>query len=341
MIVRQSQLNANRRRRACDLGGGHEPAERPLAEKTVLNCYDLIDRIFPECGLLDFTDGIYYGDPSVSYEQAQQNQFSWLLDQVHCTSGSRLLDIGCGNGTLLEAARRRGAEAIGITVSPQQAERCRRNGLNVRLINYRDLDESWNGQFDCLIANGSIEHFVQPRDAALGWQDTIYRELFEICHRVLDPRSPSRRFATTVIHFDRFRPKRADWMRGPLSFTAFSDHFHFALLAKGMGGYYPFQGQLERCAAPYFKLIEEVDGTEDYHWTSEEWLRRVRRCFVHWKTAPRLVARLLPYMLRHPRHSALGLSLLFTASWQWQFRGQQPPMELLRQVWQTKPSPRR
>jgi len=301
---------------------------------TVVDCYDFLDRLFPVCGLTDLTDGMYFGDPSVSYEQAQRNQIDWLLDQVQCTAGSRLLDIGCGYGRLLKAARQRGATAVGITVSPQQVVSCRQRGLDVRLLNYRKLDESWSGRFDGIVANGSMEHFVQPSDAVLGDQDTIYRQMFEICHRLLDPTSPSGRIAATVIHFDRFRPDPSDLLKAPYRFSPLSDRFHLALLERVMGGCYPAGDQLARSAQPHFSLVEQMDGTEDYRWTSEEWLRRVRRSFLDWKTAPELFQRLVPCLLRRPVHTAFAMSSLFTASWQWQFRGANPPTRLLRFVWQ-------
>jgi cyclopropane fatty-acyl-phospholipid synthase-like methyltransferase len=124
------------------------------SEPTVVNCYDFFDRLIP-AGMTDLTDGIYHGDESLSYEEAQDNQVNWLLDQVGCTEGSRILDIGCGKGRLLAAAERRGAKAIGITISPQQVDYCRRvRGLDVRLLNYRELGEEWNGRFDGIVANG-------------------------------------------------------------------------------------------------------------------------------------------------------------------------------------------
>src|SRR5712691_9636560 len=91
------------------------------ASCTVIQCYDFLDRFLPECGLWDLTEGLY-ADPSTPYEQAQRKKIEWLLDQVHCQRGSRILDMGCGNGRLLEIAGERGAEAIGITVSRLQVE---------------------------------------------------------------------------------------------------------------------------------------------------------------------------------------------------------------------------
>lgn len=67
-----------------------------MTEKTVVNCCDFFGRIWPECSLFDLTDGMYLGNPDTSYKQAQENQINWLLDQVGCKDGSRILDIGCG-----------------------------------------------------------------------------------------------------------------------------------------------------------------------------------------------------------------------------------------------------
>jgi len=305
----------------------------------VVDCYEFFDRIFPECGLLDLTDGMYGGDSSLPHETAQRNQIEWLLDAVKCEKGTRILDIGCGYGTLLAAAERRGAVAVGITISPSQARHCRRNGLAVSVADYREVDDGSFGSFDAIIANGSIEHFVQPADVIEGRADTIYRELFKLCFDLLDPRSPAAAVATTVIHFHRFHPRPRDLLRHPLAFIPFSDNFHAAILERCMGGVYPFEGQLEHGAEPYFRLVTEVDGTEDYRMTSEEWLRRIRRCFVHRRTGPRVLRRLLPFVARHPGQSLSGLSLLFTASWQWQFRGEPPKTRLLRQVWERRSRP--
>ena len=102
--------------------------------RTVIECYDFLDRFLPECGIWDLTDGLYHGDPRTSHEQAQQKQVEWLLDQVRCQRGSRLLEIGCGNGRLLRAAGARGVEAIGVNVSRLQVEHCRAHGLDARLM---------------------------------------------------------------------------------------------------------------------------------------------------------------------------------------------------------------
>lgn len=301
--------------------------------QTVVTCYSAVDRFFPACGLLDLTEGIYGGDPQTPYEQAQANQRHYLLQQVRCESGQRVLDLGCGYGTLLERIRQQGARGVGITVSPEQAKRCHDQRLDVHLLDHRAIPGAWEHTFDGVIANGSIEHFVRPADAATGKADGVYRHLFQAIHRLIDPKSPARRLVTTTIHAVRTPEDPLALLRSPLAYRWGSDDFHWAVLERGWGGYYPEIGQLQRCAKPYFDLIEEADGTEDYLLTSEEWTRRVRRALV----SPRVVGiafRSLAVLLRSPRQLlTLLLALLVSDSWSWQFRPPDKPTRLLRQTW--------
>ena len=46
----------------------------PSRQRTTINCYTFFDKVFPECGLLDYTEGMYHGDPTTPYEAAQRNQ---------------------------------------------------------------------------------------------------------------------------------------------------------------------------------------------------------------------------------------------------------------------------
>lgn len=297
---------------------------------TTVDCYDFWDRIFRRAGVLDYTEGFYDGNPTLSYEQAQHNQITYLLDAVDCRPGARILDIGCGNGALLDEVRRRGATGTGVTISPDQVRFCIERGLDVHLLDYRAIPESWNGRFDAVVANGPIEHFVQPGDALAGRADAIYHEFFAICHRVIDPQSANRKLVNTTIHFDRFNIAPHDAMRSPWSFPWFSDQFHYALLVRGFGGYYPTVGQFARCAPPFFNLVSERNATYDYHLTSEEWLRHGKRSLLsigQW-------GRLLPFAARHPIHAATMLFLLLgSQSWNWQFRTAEPPMTHLWQTW--------
>ncbi|MBN9521873.1 class I SAM-dependent methyltransferase [bacterium] len=127
---------------------------------TIVACYSVYDDFFPALGFTDLTDGMYEGDAGRPYEAAQARQAEVLPDRAGVAAGARLLDIGCGYGRILRAAGARGAAACGITVSPEQVRRGVRAGLNVRLADYRHLGPEWDGRFDAVIANGSLEHFV-------------------------------------------------------------------------------------------------------------------------------------------------------------------------------------
>lgn len=300
---------------------------------TVRTAYDCLDAILTTCGIRDLTDGMY-ADETTGYEAAQQAQRQWLLDEVGCQAGSRLLDVGCGYGTLLEDARQRGAETMGITLSPKQAAYCRKRGLLVLVCDYRCLPDGLRHNFDCLVANGSAEHFVQPDDAAAGRQDAIYQEFFRICRDLLNPSSSARRLATTIIHFDRVRPEPLDLLKPPGSWQRDSDEYHMAILESTLGGYLPAEGQLERCALSNFTLVKALDGTADYRRTSEDWLKIIRRSFRQPLRFGIIMSKLLPSIVISPRRVRLTLELLKTESWQWQFRGEHPPVKLWRQVWQ-------
>lgn len=294
-------------------------------------CYTLVHAA-EAAGIRDLADGEFRpGDTTL--EEGIERQLQYLLDQVGCRkSGFRLLEIGCGYGHLLRLAQARGAQAVGVNISPEQVRFCTDRGLRVFCCNYRDLLEAvnWHGQFDGVIANGSLEHWVQPEDVRAGRMDAIYRESFEIAHRLLDPAVGDARYVTTAIHVTReVRPEflLTPWQRHPRG----TDRRHYSLLHHWMGGYYPVAGQLEACARPYFHLEAEADGTLGYKIANDYRMARMRRSL--W-TNPKVVWRIARALARHPRVTGTMLECYFVEqSWDWQFRGADPPMRLLRHTW--------
>jgi cyclopropane fatty-acyl-phospholipid synthase-like methyltransferase len=303
--------------------------------------------VAPACGVTDLTDGKYIDDRNdrAAYLAAQERQAEYLLDQVHCGPGTRLLDIGCGYGRILEHAERRGARAVGITISPPQVAADRARGLDVRELNYGNIfcdsnvpappfddgDQQWDHAFDAIVANGSIEHFVQATDSAVGRADEMYEELFAICRRLL---VDDGRFVTTAIHCkEAGQFDAAEIARGHRAHQGGSAKYQYAMLVDLFGGWYPEPGQLERCAAPYFDLVAEEDGTHDYHLTSEYWLRQFQRSLL---TNPRVWWAIVRQLALRPRAAWDMLRLqLVDQSWAWQFRPP-APMRLLRQTWVAK-----
>jgi cyclopropane fatty-acyl-phospholipid synthase-like methyltransferase len=287
-------------------------------------------------GIRDLADG-EYAPSDATLEEGIDRQLNYLLDKVGCTRpGFRLLEIGCGYGRLLQLAKTRGAVAVGVNISPEQATYCNDHGARVYCCNYRDLLEAteWHGQFDGVIANGSLEHWVQPEDVQAGKMNSIYSESFAIAHQALDPAAAEARYVTTAIHVKReVKPEYllTPWRRHPRG----SDHRHFSLLHHWMGGYYPVDGQLEECARPHFSLEAEVDGTAGYKQANDYRMARMMRGLY---TNPKMVWRIARSLARHPRITGTMIESYFIEkSWDWQFWGDDPPMKLLRHTWRRNP----
>ena len=107
----------------------------------------------------------YYREPDGGLEQAQADKLDLVCRKLRLASGERLLDIGCGWGSLsIWAAQHYGVRAHGVTLSRAQAdfatERIQREGLADRCrVEYRDfLDLSDDARYDKIAAVGVIEH---------------------------------------------------------------------------------------------------------------------------------------------------------------------------------------
>jgi cyclopropane-fatty-acyl-phospholipid synthase len=96
-----------------------------------------------------------------SLEDAQLRKVHRLLDRLELKPGQRLLEIGCGWGTLAIEAAKRGAQVVGLTLSTEQKawaeEKIRAAGLSpqieIRLQDYRDTAE----QFDAVASVEMVE----------------------------------------------------------------------------------------------------------------------------------------------------------------------------------------
>jgi len=99
--------------------------------------------------------------PKVSLEDAQLAKIHALLDRLDLEPGDRLLEIGCGWGTLAIEAARRGALVVGLTLSKEQkawaeekiAEAGLSDRIEIRLQDYRDTAE----QFDAVASVEMVE----------------------------------------------------------------------------------------------------------------------------------------------------------------------------------------
>ena len=117
-----------------------------------------------------------YWAKAKNLEQAQQAKLELICQKLRLQPGMRLLDIGCGWGSLMAyAAEKYQVRCVGVTISAQQVElgqkRCQDLPVEFRLQDYRDLNE----KFDVIASVGMFEHvgrknyatFMQVADRCL------------------------------------------------------------------------------------------------------------------------------------------------------------------------------
>ena len=110
---------------------------------------------------------------------AQRCKVDCLLDRLDLKPGDRLLEIGCGWGSLAIQAARRGASVVGLTLSTEQKQWADRavadaglsDRIEIRLQDYREVDE----RFDAIASVEMVEAVGQRWWGA--YLDSIARNL--------------------------------------------------------------------------------------------------------------------------------------------------------------------
>ena len=106
----------------------------------------------------------WFPEPAATLEQAQEAKLDLVCRKLGLQPGMRLLDVGCGWGSLaLHAAARYGVSVTAVTISAAQAGLARRRvaeaGLTdcveVRLQDYREVVD---GPYDAISSIGMAEH---------------------------------------------------------------------------------------------------------------------------------------------------------------------------------------
>jgi cyclopropane-fatty-acyl-phospholipid synthase len=157
----------------------------------------------------------YFETGDEDLETAQVRKLDYICRKLRLRPGQRLLDIGCGwGGLIMHAARNYGVEAVGITLSENQAllarERIERAGLQkrcrVEVRDYRELGQTEG--FEKIVSVGMFEHVGESR-LSLYFQQ-VWRLLrpggvflnHGIANRPIDPRPKGPNFISRYVFPD-------------------------------------------------------------------------------------------------------------------------------------------
>lgn len=237
--------------------------------------YSLIDRIFRLSfgETADFSCAKYDGDFSLTLEQAQRQKHEYIFSNLNLREGERVIDLGCGWGPFLVFLREKGIRGTGVTLSEKQAESCRKNGLDVHLLDCRAIKTDTLGVFDAAVSVEAFEHFSTKEEWRTGYQEEVYSGFFKHVHDLLQPNG--RFYLQTGTLTDR----PVDFNQSRFTAEKHTDEYICALLSEQFPGSWPAKGdqQIISVSEPYFNLVHKESGRLDYIETQNQWRKRYTR----------------------------------------------------------------
>ena len=251
----------------------------------------------------DLTEGKFDSNVFKDFDDAQKDKKLELVKLSGADKGVKILEIGCGNGKLLKYLKNAGADAYGITISKEQVELCRKQGLNANLINFFEMGEDYYGKYDSIICSGVIEHLPNIKNRYN--LEVFYQDLFKRFSKLLNPDSKLKKIVITCVHFRDEKIHNNWWNR-----------FNIYILERANGGWYPKNKDfLIKCSERFFDLDYRRDITNDYYITTYHWAVRF------FKNIYRNIGQLIHSLIINIFNNPYYLHILIEKgySWQWQF----------------------
>ncbi|MFQ6854455.1 cyclopropane-fatty-acyl-phospholipid synthase family protein [Streptomyces sp. 35M1] len=207
----------------------------------------------------------YWQDGS-TLEDAQRDKLDLVCRKLGLKDGDRLLDVGCGWGSMaIHAARHYGARVTGVTLSREQAAHARKriaeegltDRIEIRVQDYRDVRD---GPYDAISSIGMAEHVGSVR----------YREYAEDLYALLKPGG------RLLNHQIARRPERNE---DAYHIDAFIDAYVFP-----DGELAPVGRTLATLEEAGFEARDVEALREHYALTLRQWVANLER---HWEQAVR------------------------------------------------------
>jgi cyclopropane-fatty-acyl-phospholipid synthase len=111
----------------------------------------------------------YFSSPDASLEDAQRDKHELICRKLRLVASERLLDVGCGWGSLaIHAAQHHGVRVVGVTLSQPQADLAAKRAaeagvtdrVEIRVQDERDVND---GPYDAIASVGMFEHVGAQR----------------------------------------------------------------------------------------------------------------------------------------------------------------------------------
>ncbi|MFJ6785444.1 class I SAM-dependent methyltransferase [Streptomyces yangpuensis] len=210
-----------------------------------------------------------YWTPGSTLERAQYDKLDLVCRKLALEPGDRLLDVGCGWGSMaLHAAREYGARVTGVTLSREQAVYARKKAadegladlVEIRIQDYRDVKD---GPYDAISSIGMAEHVGADR----------YRDYARTLHALLRP-------GGLLLNHQIGRPPEAD--ESAYRVDEFIDAYVFPDGELSPVG--TTVGELERAG---FEVRDVEALREHYALTLRAWVARLEE---HWDEAVALTS---------------------------------------------------
>ena len=205
--------------------------------------------------------GALWGD-NTTLEDAQLSKLDYHASQARAAGASRVLDVGCGWGSMMERLVRHHnvSHAVGLTLSEQQAD-----WIGARRIpNVTTRIEHWadhqpDQPYDAIISIGALEHFANI-DQSVDEKIASYRRFFSRCRDWL---APSGYMSIQAIAYGNLL---RDDVRGQFVSREIFPESDFVRLV-----------ELVEATDFLFEIEAVRNDPDDYLRTCEEWLRRLQR----------------------------------------------------------------